>query len=100
MSAEQVFAPSENFVHRVVADEAILVPIASTVGDLDSIFSLNPVGAFIWERIDGRNSLSAICGMLVAEFEVTPRQARDDLDRFIEELRAIGAVRPVGPERP
>ena len=95
-SADQIFEHNQNFVFRRVEDETILVPIKNHVGDLDSLFSLNPVGAFIWQQIDGTKALSAIHDMIVSEFDVAAETAHDDLQHFIAELREIGAVQPVG----
>ena len=53
MGMEQVFARDPNFVSRRIEAETILVPIRNNVGDLDCIFSLNPVGALVWEQLDG-----------------------------------------------
>ena len=93
---DQVFTHNRNFVFRRIEDETILVPIKNHVGDLDSLFSLNPVGAFIWQHIDGSNSLSAILNLILSEFDVAADAANEDLIQFVDELREIGAVQPVG----
>ena len=95
-SADQIYVHNDNFVFRRIEDETILVPIKNHVGDLDSLFSLNPVGAFIWRKIDGSNSLAAIHDLILAEFDVKAEKAEADLLKFITELREIGAVQPVG----
>ena len=95
-SMDQVLSHNRDFVFRQIEDETILVPIKNHVGDLDSLFSLNPVGAFIWQQIDGSNSLAAILDLILGEFDVAIDDAREDLMRFVDELREIGAVQPVG----
>jgi len=50
------FVKESNFVTRCIADETIIVPIRDTVGDLDSIYTLNEVGTTIWQLIDGQTS--------------------------------------------
>ena len=92
---DQVFTHNRDFVFRHIEDETILVPIKNHVGDLDSLFSLNPVGAFIWQQIDGSNSLAAILDLILGEFDVAADAAREDLMLFINELHEIGAVQPV-----
>jgi hypothetical protein len=93
---DKKYKQNENFVFRQIEDETILVPIKNHVGDLDSLFSLNLVGAFIWRQIDGSNSLAAIHDLILAEFDVKAEKAEADLLKFITELREIGAVQPVG----
>ena len=39
---------------RRIAGEYVLVPLVSHGADLDAIYNLNAVGAFIWDRLDGR----------------------------------------------
>ena len=78
-----------NIVSRKIADEYILVPIRYNVGDLESIYTLNEVGAFIWELIDGNRKVKEIQGMIVDEFEVSPQQAKTDLIEYIQQLESL-----------
>ena len=57
---EQRYRKDESVVSRKIADEVILVPIRKNVGDLESIYTLDEVGARIWELIDGIRSLADI----------------------------------------
>ena len=81
-----------NIVSRKIADEVILVPIRQNVGDLESVFTLNEVGAFIWEQIDGRRQVKEIKEMIVEEFDVGEEEAEKDLIEFIQQLEEIGGV--------
>jgi hypothetical protein len=49
-----ILKKSENTVFRKIGDEYILVPIAASVADVESIFNLNETGAAIWDKIDGK----------------------------------------------
>jgi hypothetical protein len=46
-AAEQTYKRNENFVFRQIENETILVPIKDNVGDMNCIYNLNEVGAFI-----------------------------------------------------
>ena len=83
----------ENFVFRQIESETILVPIKDNVGDMGSIYNLNPVGAFIWQQLDGEKSLPEIAAMITEEFDVSGKQAESDLNYFVDELKDIGAVK-------
>ena len=83
----------ENFVFRQIESETILVPIKDNVGDMGSIYNLNPVGAFIWQQLDGEKSLPKIAAMITEEFDVSGKQAEPDLNYFVDELKDIGAVK-------
>ena len=93
------FRQSDEFIFRRIADEVILVPIRQRVGDLQSIYTLTPVAARIWESLDGATSAGAIARQLVEEYEVTVEQAGADLNEFLQSLREIGAIRQVAGER-
>jgi len=92
------FGRSERMVGRRIAGEYILVPLVGKGADIDSIFNLNRVGAFVWEQLDGRRNGSAIVDGLVERFEVDRETAETDYLTFIEQLRSIGAL--TGPASP
>ena len=92
---EKIYQRNENFVFRRIEGETILVPIRGNVSDLDCIYSLNPVGALVWERLDGSADLKAIRGVITAEYDVGKRKAEADLLEFIRDMKAIGAVAAV-----
>jgi hypothetical protein len=94
------FMRSDDFVFRRIENETILVPIRDNVADLGCIYSLNEVGAFIWQQLDGQASLQDIAGRISAEFEVTLDTAADDLAGFLDELESIQAVTPIGSSVP
>ena len=80
------------FVSRQIVDEVILVPIRLRADDVESIFTLNEVGAFIWNHLDGEHSVQAIRDAIVAEFEVTQEIAEADLVGYLQQLEQIGAL--------
>ena len=92
--AEQTYKRNDNFVFRQIENETILVPIKDNVGDMNCIYNLNEVGAFIWQNIKCKNSVSDIKDMLISEFDVTESQAEADLDKFVKDLKEIEAIVP------
>jgi len=89
---EKTYGKNENFVYRRIGDETILVPIKDNVGDMGSIYNLNEVGAFVWEHLDGKQSLSDIKDRIFEEFDVSSDAANKDLSDFIAQLKEIGAL--------
>ena len=92
----QIYRRDPNFVSRRIEAETVLVPIRNNVGDLDCIYSLNPVGALVWEQLDGVATLEAIRDRIVGEYDVSAVAAEADLDAFVAEMESISAIRPVG----
>ena len=79
-------------VTRAIADETILVPVRNCVGELDSIYTLNEVGAFVWELICARASGQQIVDAIASEFDVPTEQAERDAFEFIGSLETAGLV--------
>ena len=86
------FARSPRMVGRRIAGEYLLVPIVGRGADLDAIYTLNPLGAFIWERLDGRTPGTEIVAALTETFAVEPGRAEADYLEFLARLRELGAI--------
>ncbi len=83
---------SDGFVTRAIGDEMVIVPVRSGVANLEAIFTLNPVGAAIWRRIDGRATPEELADGLAGEFAVTPDQALVDVNDFLALLATKGLL--------
>ena len=90
---EARYERNPEFIFRRIVDELILVPIHQDVADMDCIFTMNGVGAFIWENLDGRATLADLQAAIVEQYEVDPEAAAADLLEFMRELESAGAVR-------
>jgi len=90
-----VWKKTDSIVARKISDEVILVPIRHNVADLDSIYTLNETSARIWELIDGSKTGNEILTVIASEFEITFKQATDDLINFLLQLENIQAIKSV-----
>ncbi len=89
---DQRYKRNEDFVYRKIENETILVPIRDNVGDMSCIYNLNEVAAFVWEHLDGERSLGDLKNMVTQEFEVSAREAEEDLNEFVSQLKEIEAI--------
>ena len=97
--ASRSFVADKGLVARRIADETILVPVSSRVGDLDSIYTLTEVGSRIFSLLqEAPTSLESIVQAVCAEFEVSPAVAAADARAFIEALVARKLVHPVSDQ--
>jgi methyltransferase-like protein len=78
---------SPSIVTRKTGNEYVLVPVANNIADMNSVYTLNETGAFIWEQIDGRKSIEDIIAALLSEFETDERTATEDVLSFLEEMK-------------
>ena len=87
------FKHEPSIVTRRIAEEVILVPTMRRIGEEGaSLYTLDEVAAFLWERFDGERSGHDLVKELQAHFEVDQTQAEQDVREFIEQLLAIQAL--------
>lgn len=85
-------AKQPNWVSRRIAGETILVPLAGSIADLDSIFVLDEVGSAIWDLLDGQRSTHQIAQMLCETFEVGLEEATADTNQLLDAMREAKLV--------
>jgi hypothetical protein len=91
---DKVFARSERMVGRRIVDEYLLVPIVGRGADVEAIYTLSTIAAFIWERLDGRTPGTAIAREISACYDVEDQTAAKDYQTFISQLQSIQAIMP------
>lgn len=91
---------TEAFVARAIGGETVLVPIRRQIGDLESIYTLNEVATFIWERLATPSTIAEIALALEDTFTGDPAEMRTDLSAFLAEILDLGAIRPADAAAP
>ena len=97
MELDTVFARSESVVSRKIVDELILVPLRKTAAEMETLYTLNEVGARVYELIDEERRVKEIVESIVSEFDVERGDAETDVRVFIEQLLEIEGIREIGP---
>jgi hypothetical protein len=87
------YEKNPDYIFRRIVDEAVLVPIHQQVADMDCIYTMNPVGAFVWEQLDGQATQADLLAAMLDEYDADPEVIAADLDTFLREMAAIGAIR-------
>lgn len=83
----QIPSRSPSVVTRKTGSEYVIVPVTGNIADMDSIFTLNETGAFIWEQIDGEKSVEEIIRLVVDEFEIDRDTATNDVLGFLDSMK-------------
>jgi hypothetical protein len=86
------FLQSPNLVSRDVAGDTVVVPICRGVGDLDSIFTFNAVGTFLWGLLAEARSASELAALVARRFRVPEDAALADVRHFLAELAGVGLL--------
>ncbi|HTZ49050.1 MAG TPA: PqqD family protein [Verrucomicrobiae bacterium] len=80
------FIRNQEVVSRKIEGEVIIVPIRSGVGDLNSLYTLNPVGSVLWDFMSDKHTVNEMVNRVCDEFEVSETQAEQDIETFLESL--------------
>jgi hypothetical protein len=72
---------------RQLEDRAIVV-----LADAGEVLVLNPNGAWLWQRIDGRRTVGELAAGLAQACGVDEARVQQDTSAFVESLVAAGAV--------
>ena len=82
-----VFSRNEDCPVREIGDGLVIMAPAGNV-----THSLENIGAFIWQQLDGQTSLGAVLDAIIAEYDVERAVAEADLQVFINKLLATDII--------
>jgi hypothetical protein len=91
MAEEVMYSRKDGWLAAYVGEELVMMSAES-----GAYLGLNDVGAKVWEMIDQPKALAAICEGLAREFETTPQACQAEVEAFLAELEARGAVAKSG----
>jgi len=89
---ESVLTRNTNVLPRDIAGETLLIPIRGKLADLQQVYGLDELGREVWERLDGNRSAEAIAASIVADYDVSLEQCREDVLAFLASLLDAGLV--------
>jgi hypothetical protein len=82
-----VCAPSDDIVAREIEGEIVIVPLVAGIGDAeDELYTLNPTGQAIWQKLDGQRTLKDLAALLAGEFNTPLTDIESDVLGFASEL--------------
>jgi len=83
---KSILTHSPSIVTRKTGNEYVLIPVTNNIADMNSVYTLNETGAFIWEHIDGKRSVEEIINEVTEEYNVDNKTAEADVLSLIEEM--------------
>jgi hypothetical protein len=78
---------STNHLYSEIADEAVILNLESGV-----YYGLNSVGVDIWQWLQHSQTEEKLLDLILAEYEVTPEQAEQDLQSILKEMLEVGLL--------
>jgi len=92
LTEEIKYQRNPDFIYRKIVDESVLIPIHQDIANMDSIFTLNSVGAFIWEKLEQPLTQAILQEVILDEYNADPEVLLADLDTFMNQMKTIGAI--------
>jgi len=89
---DELFTRNPDFIFRRIIDETILVPVHRDLAEMDCIYTLNELGALLWEKLETPASKIELRKAILDNYDAAEETAAADLDRFLEEMQSIGAL--------
>lgn len=77
-----ILRKAENVVSRRIDDETVLLNLKSNV-----YYSMDEIGTYIWEKIDGVKSMADIADDMRKEYEVGEGEPEKSVRAFIDDLK-------------
>lgn len=90
VTPESVLMRAGDVRHRRVGEEAVVLRQASA-----EVLGLNPVGARLFDLLDGRTPVGRLVDRVLGELEVDRESLERDSLAFLEELLQAGVVEEV-----
>ena len=81
-----IITHSPSVVTRKTGDEYVLVPVTNNIADMNSVYTLNETGAFIWEQLDGKRNVEEIIKAVTTEYDIDRTTAESDVYSFIKNM--------------
>ena len=86
-------------VTYLVSPECVSCEVESGIAILDlrsnTYFSLDSVGAAIWDRMAAPASLDDLTAAIAAEYEVAPEECRRDISDLLDDMLTHGLIQTV-----
>lgn len=77
--------------------EAVSCELGTGAAILDlrngAYFSLNSVGAFVWDEIAQPRSIAELCAAILNRYDVSEDQCRSDLSKLLSDLNEASLIR-------
>jgi hypothetical protein len=93
LNLNSICASSADVVAREIEGEILIVPLVAGIGDdNDELYTLNPSGQAIWQKIDGKRTLKEVASELAGEFKAPIAEIEKDVLGFASELTRRGIL--------
>ena len=87
MNFDLIFSQNSKCPVRNIGDGLVIMAPSG-----DTTHSLEEIGAFIWNQLDGKRTLQGVHEAILADYEIDDETARNDLTDFITQMQNAGLI--------
>ncbi len=87
MDLDIIYAQNSQCPVRSIGDSLIIMAPSG-----DTTHSLEDIGAFIWNQLDGQRNLHQVLDVVLADYDTDAATAREDLTQFITQMDSAGII--------
>ncbi|MDR2840730.1 MAG: PqqD family protein [Paludibacter sp.] len=87
MDISTFIALKKNYVARSVANELIVVPLTNNVAQMNTLYTLNETGKFVWENVQPDSTIDNLAQKMTEEFDVNQATALGDIQKFLDSIQ-------------
>lgn len=84
---------NEAFILRDVAGSKVVIPVGIAAEQFPGMLTLNDSGCYLWELLATEQTEQSLVDALLSRYEVSAQQATADVQKFLEPLLKIKAVK-------
>ena len=77
---------------RQVAGRYVLAPVGETVKTFSGMITMNATGKLIWDLLEQDQTVDSLAQALVDNYEVEFEKAKEDVIKFVDPLKPVGAI--------
>lgn len=78
---------------RVIDNEVVIIPLDEQTSNSKKIIFLNESGTIVWEMVNGKNKIKDIIEKIIKEYDVSQKEAEEEVINFINKLRKNNLIR-------
>lgn len=82
----------KDFILREIVGDYVLVPNGETIKEFNGLITMNKLGVFIWEQLEGAETEEDILKAILDKYEIDEETARADLDEFLGILKKADII--------
>jgi len=83
---------NSGFLMRQVAGRYVLAPVGEMVKTFSGMITMNATGKFLWDLMEQDQTVDSLAQALADNYEVDVEKAKEDVVKFLEPLKPVGAV--------